>query len=245
NVEVQDSQTFFSTFGKPQAHIAMRFGNWIKDLVSGETYFPFLFGSPATGLTDTYGDTLLGASAASLRRWGYQVTSVPNVDDRIEACLPLTFGAQLRCWANLDQYLMTQVAPWIPLVSFLAGRVVSDRLARFSFDQAWGYPLPALDQIALRPGSAPSSTPRASLSVPPVPPGRYQVTITKADLYRFDPHVDPGQIDENTGTITITLRPDGWFESWERADHAIYHPINVGTFTGSGDTVTFATVAFV
>src|SRR5881227_2134860 len=117
---------------------------------------PFLFGSPATGLTDVYGDSLLGASPSSLRRWGYQVTSVPNVDDRIAACLPLTFGAQLRCWADLDEYLMTQVVPWVPLVGFTSGRVVSARLAMFSFDQAWGYPLPALDQIATGPSPAPS-----------------------------------------------------------------------------------------
>jgi peptide/nickel transport system substrate-binding protein len=243
-VDVQDQDTFFSTFGKPEAHVALRFGNWIKDLVSGATYFPFLFGSPATGLTDIYGESLLGASPSSLRRWGYQVTSVPNVDDRIEACLPLTFGAQLRCWAELDQYLMTEVVPWVPLVSLVSGRVVSDRLAQFSFDQAWGFPLPALDQIAVKPGSAPSPTPEPSLAVPPIPPGRYRVTITEADLRRFDPRIDPDGIDENTGTTTITLWPDGWFETWQRADHPIYHPINVGTFTGMGNTVTFTTVAF-
>jgi hypothetical protein len=173
------------------------------------------------------------------------VAVVPNVDGRIEACLPLTFGAQLRCWADLDQYLMTEVVPWIPLVGLTSGRVVSDRLARFSFDQAWGYPLPALDQIAVKAASNPGPIPQPSISVPSIPPGRYQVTITKADLYRFDPHYDPEGVDENTGTTTITLRPDGWFESWQRADHTLYHPINVGTYTGSGGTVTFDTVAFV
>jgi ABC-type transport system substrate-binding protein len=244
-VEVQDPETFYSTFGKPEAHVALRFGNWIKDLVSGATYFPFLFGSPATGLTDIYGDSLLGASSSSLRRWGYHVSSVPYVDDRIEACLPLTFGAQLRCWADLDQYLMTQVVPWIPLVSLLSGRVVSDRVTRFSFDQAWGFPFPALDQVAVRPGSSPSPTPEPSIQVPAIPPGRYEVTITKQDILRFDPHTDADGIRENTGTTIITIRPDGWFETWQRADHALYHPINVGRYTGSGDMVTFETVAFV
>jgi peptide/nickel transport system substrate-binding protein len=244
-VVVQDRDTFYSTYLTPQAHTALRYDTWVKDLVSGATYFPFLFGSPRLGLGDTYGESLLGASASSLRRWGYQVTSVPNVDGRIEACLPLTFGAQLRCWADLDQYLMTEVVPWVPLVSFVSGRVVSDRLATFSFDQAWGFPLPALDQIAVKPGSAPSPTSMPSLSVPPIPPGRYEVTITKEDLYRFDPHYDPEGVEENTGTVTITLRPDGWFESWQRADHPLYHPLNVGTYTGSGDTVTFDTIAFV
>ena len=243
-VDVQDPGTFYSTYRDPKAHAAMRVDSWIKDLVSGAVYFPFLFGGPPTGVTDGYGGELLGAPPSLLRAWGYKVTSVPNVDDRIERCLSLTFGAQIRCWAQLDQYLMADVVPWIPLVGFLSGRVVSDRLTRFRFDQAWALPLPALDQIAVKPGSVASPTPQSSPDIPPIPPGRYQVTITKADLYRFDPNVDPGGIDEYTGTVTITLRPDGWFESWARADHTISHPISVGIYEGSGDTVTFKTVAF-
>jgi peptide/nickel transport system substrate-binding protein len=177
--EVQDRDTFYSTYHDPSAHIALRVDGWIKDLVSGATYFPFLFGSPATGVTDGYGESLLGAPPSALHRWGYKVAVVPNVDGRIEACLPLTFGAQLRCWADLDQYLMTEVVPWIPLVGLTSGRVVSDRLARFSFDQAWGYPLPALDQIAVKAASNPGPIPQPSISVPSIPPGRYQVTITR------------------------------------------------------------------
>jgi peptide/nickel transport system substrate-binding protein len=244
-VVVQDPETYGSAYRDPRAHAPMRIDGWLKDLVSGATYFPFLFGSPAVGVNHGYGEGLLGASPAQLRRWGYLVTSVPNVDDRIIACLPLTFNAQLRCWADLDQYLMNETVPWVPLVGFTTGRVVSDRLTRFSFDQAWGFPFPALDQIAVRPGSSPSPMPEPSNGVPAIPPGRYQVTITKQDILRFDPHTDSDGIRENTGTTIITLRPDGWFESWQRADHALYHPLNVGRYTGSGDTVTFETVAFV
>jgi peptide/nickel transport system substrate-binding protein len=242
DVHAQDGDTFNSTYRDPEAHVAMRVDEWIKDLVSGGTYFPFLFGGPEVGAGD-YGEGLLGASPAQLRRWGYQVASVPNVDERINACLPLTFGAQVRCWADLDQYLMTEVVPWIPLVGLVSGRVVSDRVARFSFDQAWGFPVPALDQLAVRPGSTPGPAPHPSLSVPAIPAGRYRVTITKSDLHRFDPHYDPGGIQENTGTVTITLRPDGWFESWATADHPLYFPLGVGTYTGSADSVTFTTVA--
>src|SRR5207247_9833177 len=137
----------------------------VQGLGRGATYFPFLFGSSATGVTDGYGESLLGASPSALHRWGYKVAVVPNVDGRIQACLPLTFGAQLRCWADLDQYLMTEVVPWIPLVGLISGRVVSDRLARFSFDQAWGFPLPALDQIALRSGSTLAPFPSRSLNL--------------------------------------------------------------------------------
>jgi hypothetical protein len=64
--------------------------------------------------------------------------------------------------------------------------------------------------------------------------------VTKADLHRFDPRYDPGGVDENTGTFTITLRR-GWWMQVETADHPIYNPVSVGTYTGAGDTVVFAT----
>ncbi len=41
-------------------------------------------------------------------------TEVPNVDDRVEACLPLVGSAQFECVASADQYLMENVVPWVP-----------------------------------------------------------------------------------------------------------------------------------
>src|SRR5712691_3569654 len=92
-----------------------------------------------------------GATPEQLRKWGYHVTEVPSVDDRIDACLVQLGTAQLRCWADLDQYLMETVVPWVPYFSETLTNVVPRRIARYSFDQFAA--LPALDQIALRPGS--------------------------------------------------------------------------------------------
>jgi len=215
----------------------MRFDNWLKDLTSGSTYFPPLLGSPATGLTGGYGESLLGASPDQLRKWGYTVTSVPNVDGRIERCLPLTFGAQTRCWAQLDEYLMTEVLPLVPLVSITTDRIVSARVAGFTFDQSPSSPLPALDRIVLR-HTVPSPSPVPSFPVPSIPDGTYRFTITKSDLHRFDPHYDPGSVDENTGTVTVQIR-SGSFEFASSADHTIYEPISTGIYRGEGDEVTF------
>lgn len=42
-----------------------------------------------------------------------RVVDVPNVNDRIEACIPLVGAARLQCWAAVDQYLMEKVVPWV------------------------------------------------------------------------------------------------------------------------------------
>jgi hypothetical protein len=79
------------------------------------------------------------------------VDEVPSADDRIDACQRLVGSAQIPCWAELDQYLMEEVVPWIPLFFEETAFPVSERVAKWSFDQQTGYP--ALDQIALVPGS--------------------------------------------------------------------------------------------
>jgi hypothetical protein len=87
-----------------------------------------------------------------LHRWGYGVTSVPNVDAEIDQCLSFIGFAQTRCWAELDQLLMTRIVPWVPQCTLEYSGVRSERLVRFPIDQAldvW----PALDQIAIAPGS--------------------------------------------------------------------------------------------
>jgi peptide/nickel transport system substrate-binding protein len=239
----QDRDTFNSTYGVPEAHVAMRIGSWFKDLTSAATWFPPLFGSPATGVTQGFGNPLLGATPDKLKKWGYRVRSVPSVDNRIEACLPLTFNAQLRCWAELDQYLMTEVVPWIPLVSLTTSRVVASRVGPLSFDQAPSTPQPSLDRIQLSGSPSSPSPPAAASPFPSIPDGIYRFTITRADLYRFDPKYDPEGVDENTGEVTVLIR-DGQWRSIQIADHPVFHPVNMGVYRGTGDRVVFEVLAF-
>lgn len=236
-VEPKDAQTFFSSYG-PRSHIAMRIDEWAKDMTDGSTYFPQLFASPAVGVSDEFTSVLLGATPTLLRKWGYSVRSVPNVDDRIERCLPLAFHAAATCWAELDQYLMTEVVVRVPLVMETTGRVVPARLSGVAFDQSSPVPMPALDRVAVH-GSPPAASPRASPQVPGIPDGIYRVTLTKEDLLRFDPHTDPNGVDESTGTFTVFIR-DGWFRWVQDADHPVFSPLAAGTYTGSGDRVVFS-----
>ena len=75
----------------------------------------------------------------------------------MQACAQQVFGAQLSCWAAFDQYLMEQVVPWVPLLTWNGGEIVSARVRSFSFDQSTAFPAAALDRVRLAPAGAPAS----------------------------------------------------------------------------------------
>lgn len=122
--------------------------SWGKDFLNASNFFTPLFSRDSLGINNY---ALLGATPEELRSWGYSVTSVPAVDDRIDQCRRLTGNAQVQCWASLDQYLMEEVVPWAPYAFESKVMVVSPRIVAFSFDQFANHP--SLDRIALRPGS--------------------------------------------------------------------------------------------
>jgi len=126
--------------------------NWLAtDFPGGSSVFIPMFYGPNITESWNYNVSLLGATSEQLRAWGYAVDGVPSVDERIKGCQRLVGAAQGPCWAELDQYLMEEVVPWIPLFFTEADFPVSERVASGSFDQRTG--LPALDRIALVPGS--------------------------------------------------------------------------------------------
>jgi peptide/nickel transport system substrate-binding protein len=121
---------------------------WAQDYPEGGGWFSGLFDSAAIGGSNT---ALLGADRGQLKRWGYSVTTVPNVDERIRACLELRGVTRIQCWAEFDQYLSTEVVPSVPYFIVELPQVVSERVVGYSFDEFGGQP--ALDRIALAPGS--------------------------------------------------------------------------------------------
>jgi len=126
--------------------------NWVaEDYPNASSLFvPMLYGPSITD-RQNQNVALLGATPDQLQEWGYAVDEVPSVDTRIDACQRLAGSAQIPCWAELDQYVMEEIVPWIPLFFTEAAYPVSERVAQSSFDQLTGYP--ALDRIALAPGS--------------------------------------------------------------------------------------------
>lgn len=217
-------------------------GGWSKDYPSAATTLATLFDS--RGIPPNCCDSsLLGATPQQLRRLGYRVTQVPSADDRIRLCVSLQFGARVRCWAALDRYLMQEVVPWVPMYQNLTARIVSARVAHFSFDQAAPIPTPALDQIALTSAAAGSPAgPIASRSPSPtspassIPNGTYRVTITEADaakVFRDD------DVAQTAGTYTLTLDAGRWRWTKTGGSESYWHPTSWGTYTGSGQRITF------
>jgi len=139
----------------PRAKVALVIGaqTW-ADYPNGSTFFvpnfygpELAFGKVGNAVPNL---SLLGATPAELRRWGYTVPSVPNVDSRINGCLPLLGLAQIECWATLDQYLMEKVVPWVPFLRIGYATTVSGRVTNLTWDAANNGLVP-LDQIAVEP----------------------------------------------------------------------------------------------
>jgi peptide/nickel transport system substrate-binding protein len=138
----------------PSAQIPMGIAYpWGQDFPEGAGWFSPLFVRSGLGFGNTNPNTsLVGASPGQLRGWGYGVTSVPSVDDRVELCLARRGAARTQCWTELDQYLTTEIVPQVSYWVTENTTVVSERVVAFSFDQLTS--LPALDRIALAPGSS-------------------------------------------------------------------------------------------
>ena len=80
------------------------------------------------------------------------MTSVPSVEEKVSECHPLIDIESIRCYAELDQLLMEQVVPWVPLVFQNHVYIVSRRVVATSYDQFAA--LPALDRIAVARGTS-------------------------------------------------------------------------------------------
>ena len=132
----------------PRAEVPFTMGMALyPDYPNASTFFGPAFASYALGQESALGPLpLVGARPAQLREWGYEVTSVPNVDDRIRRCDATTGLDQTRCWAELDQYMMEQVVPVVPCFVIQWTALLSERVVSYSYSIA-------LDRISLVPGS--------------------------------------------------------------------------------------------
>jgi peptide/nickel transport system substrate-binding protein len=120
---------------------------WGKDFADGVTFGEPLFHS--SGLWESCCNySLLGASAEQLRGWGYDVTEVPSVDEKVEECSALDPGDErFQCWADLDTQLMEEVVPMVPYLFDNSVDIISDNVVNYSFDQFAG--LAAFDSMAV------------------------------------------------------------------------------------------------
>jgi YVTN family beta-propeller protein len=141
-LDVQSSRDMSAMSGNPLARIPLDLtlglgANW----PSASSSFTFDFTS------DAVGGSLVGASPEQLRDWGYTVSSVPNIDSRINECRH-SRERQTQCWTALDVYTMEKLVPVAPYVTEKVIDVVPSRVVHYSFDQSMDEV--ALDQIAVK-----------------------------------------------------------------------------------------------
>jgi hypothetical protein len=126
---------------------------WAKDFPNASSFLPPLFSRSSLGRAPLLplvppNASLVGARPEQLRGWGYRVTLVPDLEAKIDQCLPIVGPAQAQCWAEADLFLMEKIVPVVPVMFLQAVRTVSARVASYSFAQSTAFP--ALDRITLR-----------------------------------------------------------------------------------------------
>lgn len=143
--ELLDFGAFYARAADPTQHVPLMISVPIgKDFPSASSLLPPLFHSTSIGVQNS---VMTGASSEELAEWGYSVSVVPIVDDRIDQCLTFVGDAATECWATLDQYLMEEVAAIVPLTVDLHVQVIPERVVEYSFNQFTT--VPALDRISV------------------------------------------------------------------------------------------------
>jgi len=148
DVKQLERGTMYNKCNDANSHHALCAGpGWGKDYADGITFGEPLFSS--AGLWESCCNySLLGASADQLSGWGYDVTSVPSVDDKVDECAELEPGDErFQCWSELDQQLMEEVVPMVPYLFDNSVDIISDNIQNYSFDQFAG--LAAFDSLAV------------------------------------------------------------------------------------------------
>jgi peptide/nickel transport system substrate-binding protein len=118
---------------------------WFPDFPSVGNLIVINFGGPT--VTAPYGITHMGATASQLAKLDSPVRSVPTVAPEITACDQELGPRGIACWTRLDQYLVTNVMPAVPLAFSRTIRIASPSLTSFSWDLA--NQAPSLDRLGV------------------------------------------------------------------------------------------------
>jgi peptide/nickel transport system substrate-binding protein len=132
----------------PSAHTALCLApSWGKDYPDATTFAEPLFGSASLGPDACCNYSLVGVSPEHLKKYDYSVTDVPSADPQIEECAQATDEERTQCWAELDEYLMNEVVPWVPYLFDNNVDIISGNVVNYTFDAFAG--MVALDHIGV------------------------------------------------------------------------------------------------
>jgi len=145
-----DGDQVVQAYSDPQLHDALFLDiDWFAGLPDAAQFLDLAFTRPGGPNGSDF--SLVGATPEQLHDWGYQTTSVPNIDSAADNCNAHTGQDRVTCAATLDQQLMQDVVPWAPYQVNTFVAIVSARVVRYSFSES--DTLPGFDQIALANGS--------------------------------------------------------------------------------------------
>jgi hypothetical protein len=134
---VRSSDDLYGECGRASNRAGFCIGDaWFPDVPSaGNTIFS-VFGSQRLTGSDTPPLSQIGATPSQLRKKGWPVYDVPNVDDQIARCNEKPGAGQIPCWTRLDQYLVTQLMPAVPIARMRIIVLSSPAISAFAWDQA-------------------------------------------------------------------------------------------------------------
>ena len=143
--EFEDAYPIIQTTSKniPISSVA----GWGKDYADPST-FMVLFDSRSILPEGNVNYSLVGVTPDMKKKLGLDaqanVANIPSVDDKIDACSVKTGDSRLKCWEDLDKYLMENVVPWVPYLDASNVDVLSPAVTKFQYDQftttaAWAH----------------------------------------------------------------------------------------------------------
>jgi ABC-type transport system substrate-binding protein len=143
HADIQVTDDFYGPHGCGSRGVAMCIGDgWFPDYPSAGNVLIAEFGS-GVGLNLTK----LGATPAQLAEHHAVARSVPSAQAEIDRCNQMVGQSLVECWTGLDQYVITQLMPAVPLAFAEVVRVVSPRVSTFAWDE--GNAMPAIDRLSV------------------------------------------------------------------------------------------------
>ncbi|GIV00737.1 MAG: hypothetical protein KatS3mg014_2352 [Actinomycetota bacterium] len=145
-----DNSTAYGKIFDPKNHIPFSvFAGWLQDYPDAYTFYFFPMYGPS--ILDQYNTnySMVGADPEQLEKYGYEVTEVPGLDEKIEECASKTGDERVQCWAEAEKILMEDVVPIVPLIWSNVEQIISSRVVNYTyclFDNQMAY-----EQVAIRP----------------------------------------------------------------------------------------------
>ncbi len=115
------------------------FPGWLKDYADAATFADWLFHSQGISCESQYNYAEVGMTQTQATECGvlseWQNAQPPSLDAQIEVCDALTGAARSTCWAGVDEAVMEDVVPWVPLRWPRTVTIVGPNVTAYVYDQ--------------------------------------------------------------------------------------------------------------